>query len=396
MDDIITNTAQSNQSPDKKPVLLQVLPALISGGVERGTVEIARAAAQAGFESLVASAGGPMVRQIEQAGAKHFELPLDSKNPLTIYGNISLLRDIIYRNKVDIVHARSRAPAWSAYYAAKSMNCHFVTTFHGFYSNGFPFKKSYNSIMTKGERVIAISNFIAEHIKSQYKIPDDKIRVVHRGVDMDYFDPEKVDEERVKKLREKWRLTEDWPVIFLPGRITRWKGQEFFIRALSRVDNMSFYCVMAGDSSGHRKYFQELMKSISLYRMEKNIRLVPAEDDMPAAYKLAHVVVSASQRPEAFGRVVVEAQAMGRPVVATAIGGSKETIIHGDTGRLVDMITTEEMAQGVKKGISISNEQRERIAVKNRQHIAENFSLDVMCRKTIEVYHELLGKTPDA
>lgn len=395
MNNTINNNPQGDQTEKqkKKPVLLQVLPSLSSGGVERGTVEIAKAARNAGFESFVASSGGEMVKQLEEDGIKHLQLPLASKNPITIFKNVDAIRRIIYENKVDIVHARSRAPAWSAYFACKPMNCRFVTTFHGFYSTSFPFKKLYNSVMTKGEMVVAISQFISEHMKKVYKTPEDKIRVIYRGVDMEYFNPETVDEERVRKLKDKWSLTENWPIILMPGRITRWKGQDFLLRALSRLKNMEFYCVLLGDTSKHKRYYEELLKEISLYKMEKNVMIVGSTDDMPAAYKMADVVVSASQEPEAFGRVAVEAQAMGKPVVATNLGGSKETVIHGETGRLVEILTTDEMATGIKKGIKVDKMARERIAEKARNHIKSNFSLETMAGKTLEVYRELLDKS---
>ena len=374
------------------PVLLQVLPALRSGGVERGTVEIARAAVEDGFTSLVASSGGGMVKQLEQAGARHFLLPLATKHPLHILRNSKRLEALIHEHHVDIVHARSRAPAWSAYLASKKTGCHFVTTFHGLYSQKFPLKKLYNSVMVRGEKVIAISKFIAEHIKKEYHIPENRIEVIYRGVDMDYFDPANVLAEQVETLRTQWRLTEDWPIILMPGRITRWKGQDFLLRSLTRLDNQPFYCVIVGSSEGHAKYHSELLHKIVQYRLEKNVRLVEPVDDMPAAYMLADVVVSASVRPEAFGRVIVEAQAMGKPVIATNFGGAKETVIHKETGRLVDVVTTEEMAEGLGKGISLSSERKQEMAKKNRQHVAEHFSLDSMRQNTLKLYRELLHK----
>lgn len=376
----------------KQPVLLQVLPALNTGGVERGAIDIAKAAAKAGFLSLIASSGGKLENQIKNIeGIKHITLPLNSKNPIRIFRNIAELQAIIEAYNVDIVHARSRAPAWSAYFAAKKTKRHFITTFHGIYSLNFPFKKLYNSVMTRGEKVIAITKFVANHIKENYRTPEDKIEIIYRGVDMEYFNPSRVDDERVRKLKERWRLTENWPVVFMPGRITRWKGQDFLLRALARLDiGAEYYCVMAGNSHGHGKYLKEIMNLVAVSGLQKNVRIVDAVDDIPAAYKLSDVVVSASLRPEAFGRVVAEAQAMGKPVVATDIGGSKETIIHGETGRLVDNRLTMEMAEGIRRGISLNAEKRAELAEKTRKHIAENFSLDLMCDKTIGLYKRII------
>lgn len=375
----------------KQPVLLQVLPALETGGVERGTVEIAKAAAQAGFRSLVASSGGRMERQLANAGAEHILLPLKSKNPLQIKSNAKLLVHAIEDYGVDIVHARSRAPAWSAYRATQKTGAHFVTTFHGYYSTKGPGKKHYNSVMTKGDRVVAISRFVAEHMKKTYHVPEEKITIIHRGVDMEYFDPARVEEERVAALREKWRLMEPWPVILMPGRMSRWKGQDFLLKAASRINERQFYCVLVGDMYSHPKYVKDLRNQMITMQLEKHVRLEDTIDDMPAAYKLANVVVSASRKPEAFGRIAVEAQAMGKPVVATDIGGSKETIIHGETGRLVDSQFSSEMAEGLEKGILLGGMDQENLSQTIRAHVAQNFSMQSMCDKTLALYRELLG-----
>lgn len=373
---------------------MQVLPALESGGVERGTIEVARAAVQAGFVALVASEGGRLVKQLEAVGAKHITLPLATKSPLGIRRNAKLLAGIIEDHKVDIVHARSRAPAWSAYKAAKKTGVHFLTTFHGVYSYKTPFKKHYNSVMAKGEKVIAISKFIADHLTRNYGVPEERIRLIYRGVDMEYFDPAKVTGARMQALRDKWRLTEDWPVILMPGRITRWKGQDFLLDALSRFkEERQFYCVMCGDATGHEDYYKELRDYVMRYGLEKKVRLEGNVDDMPAAYKLARLVVSASKRPEAFGRVIVEAQAMGIPVVATDIGGSRETVKHGETGRLVDSGYTKEMSEGIMRGLMIGEDDIAELSAKTREHVRENFSLDSMCSKTIALYREILGET---
>lgn len=391
MSDSTVQITESNNSGAKQPVLLQVVPALNAGGVERGAVDIAKAAAKAGFKSIIASYGGMLEKRFKGNEVEHIYLPLHSKNPFRIYRNIAELKAIIVAYDVDIVHARSRAPAWSAYFAAKATKRHFITTFHGIYSSKFPFKKIYNSIMTKGEKVIAVSKFVAQHIKENYRVPESKIEVIYRGVDMNYFDPARVDSERINKLKERWRITEKRPIIFMPGRITRWKGQDFLLRALTRLAvEAKYYCIIAGDSHGHQSYLRELMEIVTKHNLEKNVRIVDSVDDIAAAYKMADVVVSASLRPEAFGRIAVEAQAMGKPVVATDIGGSKETIIRNVTGRLVDDRLTAEMAEGIQKGISLSPEEKIDLAIKTRAHIQENFSLALMCARTISLYRNIL------
>ncbi|MDX1738351.1 MAG: glycosyltransferase family 4 protein, partial [Alphaproteobacteria bacterium] len=292
----------------RPPVVLQVLPAMVTGGVERGTVDVATALVNAGFVSLVASSGGPMTHQVERAGARHIELPLKSKSPFQIYKNIARLEKLIRDEKVNVVHVRSRAPAWSAYFAAKRAGVPFMTTFHGTYNFEGPIKKFYNSIMQRGDLVIAISQFIRDHMMQEYKTPWSKIRTIPRGMDLEIFDPQAVAASRVIKLATEWRLPDGVPVIMLSGRLTRWKGQTLLLRALAKLD-MNVRCLLVG--SGRDEYqreLQELAKSLSI---ADRVHVVGECKDMPAAYKLADVVVSASTDPEAFGRVAVEGQAMG-------------------------------------------------------------------------------------
>jgi len=230
------NDSPNTEMPDRAaaPVILQVLPALVTGGVERGTVDIAAAIAEAGWTPLVASSGGPMVHELDRLKVRHIELPLASKNPLVVRENIERLIKVIADNKVDIVHARSRAPAWSASIAAARAGVHFVTTFHGTYNLGWlGLKHAYNKVMTKGERVIAISDFIARHIETVYRVDPARIRVVPRGIDLTRFDPNRVSPERIIQLAQKWRLVDGQRVVMLPGRLTRWKGQEVLIEALA-------------------------------------------------------------------------------------------------------------------------------------------------------------------
>lgn len=379
----------------RQATVMQVLPALgAQGGVERGTVEMARAIVVAGGRALVVSAGGPLEHQLSRAGAEHITLPVDSKNPLVIYKNIQRLATVIRDNNVDIVHARSRAPAWSAFYATKRTGVRLITTFHGTYGTGGLMKRAYNAIMTKGERVIAISAFIAGHIRKVYGTPPSRIRTVHRGVDIESFDPAKVSAEREIKLATAWRLDEGLPVVMLPGRLTRWKGQLVFLNAIAKLGRRDIRAVLVGSDQGRTEYRGELERFVQAHDLGGVVRMVDHCDDMPAAYMLSDVVVSASLEPEAFGRVVVEGQAMGRPVIATDHGGARETVLEGETGWLVAPNDADAMADAIGRVLDLSPKDRAKLALKAVHHVRENFSTATMCAKTLDVYDEVLELAP--
>lgn len=377
--------------PARRPTVLQVLPEMKAGGVERGTIEIAGALARHGYRALVASAGGPLVKKLAYAGAEHIELPLASKNPFRMWGNIGLLESVIREYGVDIVHARSRAPAWSAYYAARRCKVPFVTTFHGIYNIQNKYKRLYNSIMTKGDVVIAISEFGAAHIRENYHVTGKPMTVIHRGVDLAVFNPGLVAQRRLIDLAKTWRMPDDQPIIMLPGRITRWKGQEFLIRALARMKEVDFFCILAGDHEGHPGYRTEIEKAIVDLGLGHRVRIVGNTQDMAAAYLLAHVVVSASLEPEAFGRVAIEAQAMGRPIIATSHGGSTETVIHGETGWLVTPGSEEEMERALREALSLPQSTLQAIGHAGMEHVRHHFSSELMCQKELAIYDQLLG-----
>jgi glycosyltransferase involved in cell wall biosynthesis len=372
-------------------VVLQVLPSLVTGGVERGTVDVARATAEAGWTALVASSGGPMVREIQRAGGEHIDMPLDSKNPLVMWRNVSRLTRLIRDRKIDLLHARSRAPAWSARAAARRAGIPFVTTFHGNYNTGNAFKKYYNSVMARGDRVIAISNFIATQVSSRYGADPGKIRIIPRGVDIGLFDPAAVSAQRVINLAEQWRVPDDARVIMLPGRLTRWKGHEVLIEALGRFeDRAGLCCIFVGSDQGRDGYRHELEREISRRGLEPVIRLTGGCNDMPAALMLADVVVSASTDAEAFGRVIVEAQAMGRPVIASDHGAARETIQQGETGWLVPPGDASELAAALREALGIDASTRELLARRTVANVHENYTRDMMCDRTLMVYGELL------
>lgn len=374
----------------KKPVILQVLPQLRTGGVERGTIEIAGAIARAGMRALVASAGGAMLPNLAYAGGEHITIPLTTKNPLTIWNNATELEKIIRQYKVDIIHARSRAPAWSALIAARRTKTPFVTTFHGVYGLEPKFKKHYNAVMTKGDRVIAISNFVAEHIAQNYEVDPAILRIIHRGVDTQNFAPERIRHQPMVELAAKWRVPDDLPLILMPGRITRWKGQHVLVEALAKLPHRNFFCLLVGDDLGHPTYRKELEKMIFDLELESNARIAGNTSSMAEAYTLAEVVVCPSIEPEAFGRVPVEAQAMGRAVISTNHGGACETIIDGVTGLLVKPGDADELSKAIQHILEMPAEQKHQLAENAIWHVRDNFSAELMCNKTIEVYRELL------
>lgn len=279
-----------------KPTVLQVLPRLLAGGVERGTIDVAAALRAAGWNAVVASAGGPMVHELERLGATHVTLPLASKNPFVIRANIDRLATLVRRYNVDIVHARSRAPAWSARYAAKRAGRHFVTTFHNAYGRDSILKHHYNAVMAAGERVIAISHFVGEHVASSYGVPPERLRVIPRGVDTNRFDPDKIRPERLIALMKAWRLADGAPLVLLPGRLTRWKGQRVLIEAIARLQRPEVHAVILG--SGGARYRRELEEAVMRTGMAGNFRFVDDCPDIAVAYMLADVVVSASTLPE--------------------------------------------------------------------------------------------------
>jgi glycosyltransferase involved in cell wall biosynthesis len=307
--------------------------------------------------------------------------------------NAAALIEIIRRHKIDIVHARSRAPAWSAWSAARATRRRFVTTFHNAYDIDLPLKRWYNSVMARGERVIAISNFVAEHAASVYGVGPDRLRIIPRGVDLAAFDPRRVSGERVIALATRWRVPEDVAVIMLPARLTRWKGGLDFIEAVARLGRRDLCCLLVGaeQRAGFRRELEAAIERLGLVGM---FRIVEDCRDMPAAYMLADVVVSASTEPEGFGRVITEAQAMGRPVVATDHGGARETIVPGVTGWLAPPRDPAALAAAIGHALQLDPAERAAFARRAMAHVAASFTREAMCAKTIDVYEELLFPEP--
>jgi glycosyltransferase involved in cell wall biosynthesis len=381
-------TSPPQRQPLGAPVVLQVLPALGGGGVERGTVEIAAAIVRAGGTALVASAGGRLASRVEQVGARNIVLPLDTKNPLAIWANAARLAQVIREEGVQIVHARSRAPAWSAWLAARRTGVPFMTTYHGTYSGNLPGKRRYNSVMARGVRVIAISRFVAGLILSQHKVDPARVRVIHRGADTALFDPEAVTLARRERLAEAWALPPGRPVVMLPGRLARWKGQAVLIEALALLP-MPAVGVLVGDDQGRLGYARDLTDLAR--RRGVDMRVVGHCDDMPAAYALADMVVNASTTPEAFGRVVVEAQAMGRPVVASDHGGAAETVVHGETGFLVPPGKADELAATLAMLLDMAPGELAALGARARASVLAHYTVAAMQAATLDLYREILA-----
>lgn len=366
--------------------VLQVLPSLNLGGVERGTLQIAAFLAARGDGAFVASNGGRLVAELEQSGATHLTLPLKGKNPLNIYNNISALEKIIKQYSIDIVHARSRAPAWSACFAAKRANVPFITTYHGAYSQGNALKRWYNSIMTRGQVVIAPSHFIKQYILQHHPhVNPDKIHVIYRGADVAQFDPATVSPEDVSALKASWNIAEGQKILLFPARLSRWKGHREAITALKNVPNSVL--VFLGQTTGQESYQQELLTYAQSLNVTENIRFVGRCDAMPAAYSAADVVLCPSLKPEAFGRTVTEAQAMGAVVIATNHGGAAETIEDGVTGFHIKLENVETLlTQKIQEILAMSPEQL--VTLKNTaiHRVRAQFSLAQMTAQTGLLY----------
>ena len=381
------------ESPDRAhpPVVLQVLPSLVTGGVERGTIEITEALVEADALPLVASAGGPMVASVLRAGGRHITLPLLSRDPLTIWLNATRLESLIRSENVTLVHARSRAPAWAAWFACKRTGAHFLTTYHGVYAENLPFKRRYNAVMARGEIVIVASHYVAEVVQRQHNVDPARIRVIPRGVDPVIFDPDAISSDRIAHMAQTLRLPDGMMTVLMPGRLTSWKGQAILLRAIARLARRDVCCVLVGSDQGRTKYTKELEKIADSLKISDRVRIIGQVDDIPAALMLSDVVVHASTQPEAFGRVVIEAMAMGRPVIATDLGGPSETVERGVTGWLTDPGSVESLVTALDEALSMDPQTRLVLGYRARSAVLNGYSLQSMREATLEVYEEVLN-----
>ena len=353
----------------KGPVIAQILPSLVRGGVERGTLEIAQAVIDAGGRAIVISEGGPMVRHLQRIGAEHYVLPVGSKNPFSWSGTRGRLRRILETEKVDLVHVRSRMPATIALPAAKSMNIPSVSTVHGrFQAHNF-MKRRFNAKLLAADHVIAISHYVKSQIERQFGNMDDRLSVIQRGVDVDMFDPTAVPQARIVRFIDSIALPEDQPVIMLPARATSWKGHDVLLQALAKIADRQFQCVLLGAADGKRAFTEYLTGLGIKLGLEGRFRLTPSVDDMPAALMAADIVVMPSTTPEPFGRVALEAQAMGRLAVAFDHGGAAESIISGKTGWLARAVDVDSLADCLAEALAFSAKSRQKMASATRAHI---------------------------
>ena len=372
------------------PTVLQVLPALDSGGVERGTIEIVEALTARGWTALVASQGGRLVPAVERAGGRHIALPLRTKLPWAIWRNAGRLADIIRGQGVNLVHARSRAPAWSAWLACRRTGVPFVTTYHGAYSDEGWGKRRYNSVMARGARVIAASGFIADLVRRQHRVGEDRLRLIPRGIDPAVFDPAQVAGVRVASLARDWSIPEGATVILLPARVSRWKGQSVLIAALGLLRKPDLFVVFVGSDQGRHAYVQSLVDEAAAMGVSSQIKLAGHCADMPAALMLADIVVSASTEPEAFGRAVIEAQAMARVVIAAGHGGAAETVEHGNTGLLVPPGDAGALAEAIGSVLAWPEQERQAMGARARASVLAHYTVQAMQQATMAVYEEVL------
>lgn len=369
---------------------MQILPSLNQGGVERGTLEMAEAIQSAGGRAVVVSSGGVMVTRLKRMGAEHITLPVATKNPLRWPFIRRQLRQIMVQEGVDLVHIRSRAPAWIAVAAARALKVPVVSTIHGRFKAGNIFKRYYNSIMVRPDHIIAISRYIAGLVKDQFPHVAERISIIHRGVDVKMFDPGKVSPQRVINAAQQLGIPDHKKVVMLPARPSLWKGQQITIETMAKLNHKDAILVLVGALSGKAAFQQRLTTSITKLGLEGRVRLAPESQDMPAALMLADVVVMPSLTPEPFGRVAIEAQAMGRPVVAFNHGGAAESIVHDDTGWLAEPGNVDSLADAMAQALALKTRARKQFANRARQHIMDNFSTDLMVSKTLRVYTKAL------
>tara|TARA_B100000035_G_scaffold220304_1_gene189111 strand:- start:609 stop:1763 length:1155 start_codon:yes stop_codon:yes gene_type:complete len=378
--------------------VLQVIPKLGYGGAETGCYDIAHYLPENNCKSFIVTSGGELIKFIDKKKVKLFRLPVQSKNPLLIILNSFILIGIILFYNITIVHARSRAPAWSCLFATKLTRRKFVTTFHGTYNFNGKIKKFYNSVMVRSDLIIAGSNFIFSHIKdnySEYLQSSKKFLVIFRGINVDYYDASTKLESDEKKLLKEWEINDEKKIILMPGRLTSWKGQQLFIEAINlvkiKLGYEAFHVVILGSEQGRNLYKKKLIRLTEQYRLTNQIKFIDNCKDMALAYKVSDIVVSASIEPEAFGRVAVEAQSMEKLIIASNIGGSNETIIDGKTGLLFNSGDPQSLSKKIIDGLSMDESSIKLIGKEGRKNIIRKFNVEKMCFSTYSEYKRLVN-----
>ncbi len=378
--------------------ILQVIPKLGYGGAETGCFDLAHYLYENNCKSYIVTSGGPLIKFINKKKVKLIRLPVHSKNPILIIINSIILFFIILTLNIDIVHARSRAPAWSCLIATKLTKRKFVTTFHGTYNFKSNLKKWYNSVMVRSDLIIAGSNFIFSHIKdnySNYINQERKLLVIFRGINTEYFNPKKIKDSDKNLLRKKWNISEDKKIILLPGRLTEWKGQEMFIESIGdlkkSMSDLNFTAVILGSDQGRKIYKKKLIRLVEQHRLSNNVIFVEHLDLMPIAYEISDVVVSCSVEPEAFGRISVEAQSMEKPIIASNIGGSNETIINDKTGFLFEAGNVKNLSEKLSEILNLSEVTVNGIGSEGRKNVILKFNVEKMCNSTYSEYKKLIN-----
>ncbi len=383
--------------------ILQVIPKLGYGGAETGCFDLAHYLSENKCSSYIVTSGGELIKYINKKKVKLIRLPVHSKNPILILLNAIILIGIILFFNISIVHARSRAPAWSCLLATKITRRKFVTTFHGTYNFGNSLKKFYNSVMLRSDLIIAGSNFIFSHINenySNYLGLDKKFLVIFRGINTEYFNQKKIVKEDEHKLLKKWDINKyvdlkDIPLILLPGRLTNWKGQEIFIEAIHNVNkelpDKEFFAVILGSDQGRKVYKKKLLRLVEQYRLQNIIKFIDKCELMPLAYKVSDIIVSTSIEPEAFGRVSIEAQSMEKPIIASNIGGSKETIIDDKTGFLFEAGKIEALSKKIIHVLNLDESTLKFIGIEGRKNVVKKFNIEKMCFSTYSEYKKLIS-----
>jgi len=378
--------------------VLQVIPKLGYGGAETGCYDIAHYLSEKKCKSFIVTSGGDLTKYIDKKKVKLIRLPVHSKNPLLIFVNSIILTGIILLYNISIVHARSRAPAWSCLLATKLTNRKFVTTFHGTYNFKGKLKRFYNSVMVRSDLIIAGSNFIFSHIKKNYSEFikfNKKFLVIFRGINVDYFDPSSKLETDEDELLKSWEIKKEKKIILMPGRLTSWKGQELFIEALNLVKielgYEAFHAIILGNNQGRNLYKKKLVRLTEQYRLTNQIKFINHCKDMALAYKISDLVVSPSIEPEAFGRVAVEAQSMEKIIIASNIGGSNETIINNKTGFLFNSGDASSLSKKIIEVITMDENAIKLIGKEGRKNIIKKFNVEKMCFSTYSEYKRLLN-----
>ncbi len=376
--------------------VLQVIPELNAGGAERTTLEMTEAIVAAGGHALVASEGGRMDDELAQLGGELIRLPLKSKSPITLWQNRNALRRVISERRVDLVHARSRAPAWSALWAARASQIPFITTYHGAYGGRSKLKVFYNSVMARGDLVIANSEYIADHICVTHELPAERIVTIPRGVDLRIFSPENLDLDRVQSLRTDL-INERKYLFLLPGRLTEWKGQRVFLEALNRLsdaEKSEITAILVGDAQGRTAYLEGLKSQISAFHLDELVKISGHYSDMPSLYAASDLVLAPSTRPEAFGRVAIEANAMGKPVIASDHGGQRETVRSGQTGWLTKPGDVDELADAMRRFLNQSETGLTNMSRSAMEHVRSKYTTQALQAATLHVYDRVLSQTP--